>query len=105
VIYVSRLSLAIFVGTFGFALDHAGAIELCSGITEPSAVAPGQFHSRVRFGEIGPALPRLVLFVLVNQQLAFDCGDLGVNHAKAVQLAAASEGDVLYIIGKYFRLG
>ena len=76
------------------------------GITEPSAVAPGQSHSRVRFGEIDPALPRSVLMdVLVNQQLAFDCGNLGVDHAKAVQLTAASEGDVLYMIGEDFRLG
>jgi hypothetical protein len=35
------------------------------------------------------------LFILVNQQLTLDCGNLCVNHAKAVQLTAASEGDAL----------
>ena len=98
VINASRLSLAIFVGTFGFALDHAGAIELCSGITEPSAVAPCQSHSHGCFGRIDPALP--LGSVLVNQQLSFDCSNLRVDHAKAVQLTAATEGDVLYMIGK-----
>ena len=43
-------------------------------------------------------------FCLVNQQLAFDCSNLRVNHAKAVQLTTASEGDVLYMIGEYFWL-
>ena len=85
--------------------SNSDAIELCSGvgITEPSAVAPGQSNSRVRIGEIDPALPRSVL--LSSEQLAFDCGNLRVNHAEAVQLTAALEGNVLYMIGKYFRLG
>src|ERR1044072_4337278 len=47
--------------------------------------------------------PRFCLRVLINQQLGFDCSNLCVNHAKAVQLTTASEGDVLYMIGKYFR--
>ena len=37
---------------------------------------------------------------LVNQQLAFECSNLRVNHAKAVQLTAAGEGEVLYMIGE-----
>ncbi len=83
--------------------SNSDAIELCSvaNITEPSAVAPGQSPSRVRFGEIDPALPRSVL--LSSEQLVFDCGNLRVNHAKAIQLTAAREGDVLYMIGQYFR--
>lgn len=69
-------------------------------------IAPGRSHPAFVLGKIDPALPRSVLLsVLVNQQLAFDCSNLRVNHAKAVQLTAASEGDVLYMIGEYFRLG
>jgi len=33
--------------------------------------------------------------VLVSQQLDLDCSNLRVNHTKAVQLTAASEGKVL----------
>jgi hypothetical protein len=43
--------------------------------------------------------------VLVNQQLTFDCSNLSVNHSKAVHFTATSEGDVLYMIRQYFRLG
>ena len=66
----------------------------------------GSISSRVRVGEFDPALPCSVLLSsdsLVNQQFSFDCSNLRVNHAKAVQLTAASEGDVLYMIGQYFR--
>ena len=70
---------------------------LVTDITEPSAVAPGQSLSRIRVGEFDPALPRSVL--LSSEQLDFDCGNLRVNHAKAIQLTAAREGNVLYMIG------
>ena len=73
-------------------------IELHSvaDITEPSRGSAESISSCVCFGKIDPLLPRLILLsVLVNQQLAFECGNLRVNHAKAVQLTAASEGDVL----------
>ena len=52
-------------------------------------------------GNVDPAPPRSVL--LSSEQLGFDYGNLLVNHAETVQLTAASEGDVLYVIGKYFR--
>ena len=41
--------------------------------------------------------------MLINQQLAFDCSNLRVNHAETVQLTAACEGEMLYMIGQYFR--
>ena len=55
--------------------------------------------------ETGGTLTLMLILSLVNQQLSFDCSNLHVNHAKAVQLTAASEGDVLYMISKYFWLG
>jgi hypothetical protein len=42
---------------------------------------------------------------LVIQQLDLDCGNLRVDHPKAVQLTTASEGEVLQMVGEYFRLG
>ena len=57
----------------------------------------GSISSRVRVGEFDPALPCSVL--LSSEQLDFDCGNLRVNHAKAIQLTAAREGNVLYMIG------
>lgn len=82
-------------------------IELRSvaGITELSAVAPGRSHPRFVLGKLTGATALGLLSVLVNQQLTFDCGNLGVYYAVAVQLTTASEGDVLYLIGEYFRLG
>jgi hypothetical protein len=111
VIYASRFLLAVFVGTFGFELvtkltctPQSAAIKLCAvaGITEPSAVAPGQSHPAFVFGEVDPGIT--ALGSVSSEQLAFDCGNLRVNHAKAVQLTTASEGEVLYMIGEYFRL-
>jgi hypothetical protein len=48
-------------------IQDSGFFSVQTRITEPSAVAPGQSHSRVRFGEIDPALPRSVL--LSSEQL------------------------------------
>ena len=53
---------------------------------------------------VGPGKSNLLLRTRHCQQLAFNCGNLRVNHAIAVQLSAASEGEVLYMIGKHFRI-